>query len=344
MSKRYIIIGSIPTNDPKSYGGTTILVRQMLDYFNEHDKEYIFIQANWYSGKFAFFVNYLYILFMLLKNIMYADIVLANVARNGAYYVSPVLLLLTKIFRKRFVFRIFGGGLLASYKRSNWMKKMLLRYVIYHADILFFEPKYLVTHYKKILPNTYWFPNVRKQPTTKRVGSRKYEKRFMFLGQIQAEKGIDEILAASQILDSSYSIELYGSVMDSKYDDSMWRKYPNVHYRGELKPIEVYDVLAQHDILLLPSYREGYPGAIIEAFGVGLPVIATNLESIQEMVKDECGILIEVKEAVQLAEAMRSVEERDYEKMSRSASEKFGDFEYEKVYHNIVTICEKENG
>ena len=164
----------------------------------------------------------------------------------------------------------------------------------------------------------------------------------MFLGQIQPEKGINEILEASKMLDSSYSIELYGNIMDRKYNDMIWKEYPNVHYRGELKPTEVYEVLSKHDILLLPSHREGYPGAIIEAFSVGLPVIATNLESIQEMVTGECGILIDVDAVDQLVEAMRFVEQREYEKMSVSALEKFGDFEYEKVYQNIVTICEEE--
>lgn len=339
-----MIVGSVPTDDPKSYGGTTILVQQMLDYFDEHDKEYVFIQANQYSGRFAFFINYFYILYMLTKNIRHTDIVLVNVARNGAYYVSPVLLLLTKVFRKRFVFRIFGGGLKSSYKRSNFIKKSLLKYVIHNADILFFEPKYLVSYFKEIVPNAYWFPNIRRQPINKRDGSRKYEKKFMFLGQIQPEKGIDEILSASKMLDSDYYIDLYGNIMDSKYNDTIWEKYSNVHYCGELKPTEVYEVLSQHDVLLLPSYREGYPGAMIEAFSVGLPVIATNLESIQEMVTDECAILVDVNKADQLAQAMRSIEKREYAKMSASALEKFGDFEYEKVYQNIVTICEKGKG
>lgn len=342
MSKRYIIIGSIPTDDPKSYGGTTILVRQMLDYFSEHNKQYIFIQANWYAGRFALIINYIYILSMLFKNIKDTDIILANVASNGAYYLSPVLLFLAKLFRKRFVFRIFGGGLSVSYEKSNWMKRWLLEYVIYHSDILFFEPKYLVLYFKKMTSNAYWFPNIRRQPSVKRNKNREYKKRFIFLGHIQVEKGIDEILAAFQMLDSSYSIELYGSIMDKKYNDAIWIKYPNVHYRGKLKSEEVYDVLAECDVLVLPSYREGYPGAIIEAFAVGLPVIATRLESIQEMVTTECGLLIDVKNVNQLENAIRSVDNWDFEKMSRSALEKFEDFEYEKVYENIISICEKE--
>lgn len=336
-----MIIGSVPTKDPKSFGGTTILVQQMLEYFHEHNKEHIFIQSNKYYGRCAFCINFLYVLYVFFRNIRQVDIVLANVARNGAYFLSPVLLFLTKIFKKRFVFRLFGGSLLDHFSRSNRFKKMLLNYVFHHSDILFFEPKYLVAHFKQIVPNVFWFPNTRKVPTDIRDGDRKYGKKFIYLGQIRQGKGIDEILDASKLLDSSYSIELFGNIVEKKYDDALWSKYPNVKYCGELKPTEVYKVLSEHDVLLLPSEREGYPGVIIEAFSAGLPVIATALESIQEMVTDKCGILIEQKECNQLAQAMLSIEERTYRAMSLAAREKFDDFNYETVYRNVINVCEE---
>lgn len=343
MSKSYILVGSIPTNDPKSHGGTTILVQQMLDYFHEHHKDYIFIQTNWYSGKFASLINFLYVLYMFFKNIRQRDIVFANVARNGAYYLSPVLLFLTKLFKKQFVFRLFGGSLIDHFSRSNKLKKMLLSYVFYHSDILFFEPKYLVSHFKKIVSNVYWFPNTRKQSTYVRDSNRKYEKKFIYIGQIRQGKGIDEILEASKFLDSSYSIELYGTIVEKKYGNNIWNKYPNVEYCGEFKPIEVYKVLSEHDVLLLPSEREGYPGVIIEAFSVGLPVIATGLESIREMVTDNCAILVEVNEVTQLAEAMMSIKESEYKEMCSNALKKFEDFDYERVYQSVINVCEENS-
>jgi L-malate glycosyltransferase len=54
-----------------------------------------------------------------------------------------------------------------------------------------------------------------------------------------------------------------------------------------------YTLLAQSDIFLLPSDTEGLPLSIIEAMGVGLPCIATDVGGVSELiVNEETGLLI----------------------------------------------------
>ena len=65
---------------------------------------------------------------------------------------------------------------------------------------------------------------------------------------------------------------------------------------------------ARADVFLLPSYSEGMPMTIIEAMGAALPVIATRVGAIPEMVVDgETGVLIEAGSPEQLARAISTL-------------------------------------
>ena len=61
------------------------------------------------------------------------------------------------------------------------------------------------------------------------------------------------------------------------------------------------------DVFVLPSLAEGTPNGLIEAMAHGLPVIATWVGGIPDIVNAECGILIPPGDAEALAEAMLSL-------------------------------------
>jgi len=68
---------------------------------------------------------------------------------------------------------------------------------------------------------------------------------------------------------------------------------------------DVPDLLAASDIAALPSYQEGLPYAISEAMAASLPVVATRVGGVPEMIDDgESGYLIEPGDASALAERL----------------------------------------
>ena len=154
-------------------------------------------------------------------------------------------------------------------------------------------------------------------------------KKFVFIGHVHKEKGIDEILAASLYLDSSYSIDIYGSITDKKYNKDFFKSY-NVTYHGALNSEDVIKKLNTYDVLLLPSYKEGYPGVIIEAYSLGIPIISTNLRNIKEIVDPyETGILVNPGNVEKLIEAIHFFKKDNYTKMSQKAYKKFDIFDSE---------------
>jgi glycosyltransferase involved in cell wall biosynthesis len=63
--------------------------------------------------------------------------------------------------------------------------------------------------------------------------------------------------------------------------------------------------LAKSQVFVLPSYREGTPRSVLEAMAMEMPIITTNAPGCKETVVDgKNGFLVEVKNTVQLANAM----------------------------------------
>jgi glycosyltransferase involved in cell wall biosynthesis len=76
-----------------------------------------------------------------------------------------------------------------------------------------------------------------------------------------------------------------------------------VHFLGPRR--DVPDLLSAMDILVLPSHTEGFGRALVEAMAAGLPVIATRVGGMPEVVTDgENGLLIPPRDAGALAEAL----------------------------------------
>lgn len=59
------------------------------------------------------------------------------------------------------------------------------------------------------------------------------------------------------------------------------------------------------DVFVLPSFAEGTPNSIVEAMANGIPIIASDVGGIADMIGNDAGILVTAGDAVALAEAMR---------------------------------------
>jgi glycosyltransferase involved in cell wall biosynthesis len=71
---------------------------------------------------------------------------------------------------------------------------------------------------------------------------------------------------------------------------------------------DVPNILAAADVFALPSVYEGFPGAVIEAMALGLPVVASQLPTLREVVEDGgSGFLVRPRDPERLAEAIGRV-------------------------------------
>lgn len=133
-----------------------------------------------------------------------------------------------------------------------------------------------------------------------------------FVGRIVRSKGIHELFEAWEFLkaeSSSVHLLIVGAMegedpVDRSVLDRMTQD-PRVSITGHLEDVvPAYGVM---DLLVLPTYREGFGNVIIEAGAMGLPVVATNVTGCVDSVESgKTGILVPAKDASALATAIRA--------------------------------------
>jgi glycosyltransferase involved in cell wall biosynthesis len=108
---------------------------------------------------------------------------------------------------------------------------------------------------------------------------------------------------------------------------------------------KVQQTLSKYDVLLLPTFYagEGYPGAIIEAYSCGIPVIATAWRSIPEIVHKNSGILIPPHSSAALANAIDRLSDDAalYRSLSNGALAARDQFSSGHWQEQFVTLCER---
>jgi glycosyltransferase involved in cell wall biosynthesis len=81
-----------------------------------------------------------------------------------------------------------------------------------------------------------------------------------------------------------------------------------VHFLGLVEREYVYSMMLSSNMIVLASKEEGNPRVIIEAMASGLPIVATNVPGIKEMIKQgQTGLLITNQDSVHLANGIEFV-------------------------------------
>ncbi len=116
----------------------------------------------------------------------------------------------------------------------------------------------------------------------------------------------------------------------------------NIVFKGMIPYNEVAIQMQQSNALLLFSRNENMPCVILEALCCGLPVIATHVGGIPEVIDEHNGILVESENVQQLADAMIQMIERynsyNLPSISKNAIQKFN---YDAVAKQHIAIYEK---
>ena len=148
---------------------------------------------------------------------------------------------------------------------------------------------------------------------------------FGFIGRITRDKGINELLQAFQEIKKDCKLLIVGP-FEINNDPETLRAIQNakqdkrIIFHESVNEIEKY--YAALDVLLLPSYREGFGNVVIEAGAMGTPAIVSNIPGpIDAVVPDVTAKLVDVKNSTELKDAMLEIMSSDYVKMGISAKD-----------------------
>jgi glycosyltransferase involved in cell wall biosynthesis len=138
---------------------------------------------------------------------------------------------------------------------------------------------------------------------------------ILYIGHVGAEKGVFDLIRAIDELQKNGTIKVNVNIVGEELKNGEGKRAR--HLIGELGLNDFIHIYPPEygekkyrrfecaDILVLPSYHEGMPISIIEAMAAGLPIIATNIGGIPDLVKNNLtGILITPGDIAQLANAV----------------------------------------
>lgn len=125
---------------------------------------------------------------------------------------------------------------------------------------------------------------------------------FLYVGRLSPEKGITTLAGAA-----AHAPDSMVSVIGSGPEEGTLEAAENIVRLGFLSAEEVTQAMTRALCLVMPSlWYENFPRTLVEAFACGLPVIASRLGALAELVQDgETGLLFEPGNAEDLAAKMR---------------------------------------
>ena len=135
------------------------------------------------------------------------------------------------------------------------------------------------------------------------------ETRFLFVGRVMKEKGIEELFAAMERLwaeGHACTLDVLGTYEEdyaeriTRYVEAGWLRYHG--YQRDVRPF-----IRQAHCFVLPSWHEGMANTNLECAAMGRPVITSRIHGCMEAVREgESGLLCAPKDPESLYQAMRT--------------------------------------
>ena len=194
--------------------------------------------------------------------------------------------------------------------------------------------------------------SIKKFKKIKRTRHRK-SINLIFVGRIQKEKGINELIEAFLSLNDEnktidFSLDIVGPI-SVNYFDELKASYPSIikkiKFHGFIKfSDELLDLYDKADIYLLPSYHEGFPHTIWEAAARNLPIICTNVGGIGGLIDKSMVTFVEKKNVESLKNAINKLiySVNDTTKKSEKIFQFAKDYSVEESAKKLINWLESE--
>jgi glycosyltransferase involved in cell wall biosynthesis len=165
------------------------------------------------------------------------------------------------------------------------------------ADKIYFTPNAVDTH--KFNPQNLELPPDLKLNSDKPT--------ILFVGNLVAQKGVKYLLKAKKLINSDAVLLIVGDgPLRGELEDMVKKEgIDNVVFTGARR--DVGKIMPSAKVLVLPSVSEGFPITILEALSSGLPVVATRIGGVLEVIDQKVGIIVEPSDPTALAEAVDKI-------------------------------------
>ncbi len=183
-----------------------------------------------------------------------------------------------------------------------------------------------------------------KETARKKLNLSSNKKTLLFFGFIRAYKGLDLLIEAMNELDESYQLVIAGESYSSfepyqkQIDQNQFKNniHPHIRY---ISDEEVPLFFSAADACVLPYKSATQSGITSIAYHFELPMIATNVGGLQEMVKDnETGIIVNEPAAGTIAQGIQRFFNTDTDQLKNQIARKKTELSWEGFAESILEL------
>ena len=308
---KILVIGPSPE---KSKGGMATVISEIKND-KELNKEFdIDIFESYIDGNIivrTIYCIYAYLKFYFTKRNY--DIYHIHAASRGSTFRKGYYVYAAKKWGKKVIFHIHGAQYMEFYTELSEQKKRSVFNILHKADMVIA----LSDEWKNIFDTAFGLNNcvvlengiVVTQYKESIVDVKKYRYSFLALGRLGKRKGTYDLIKAVQLAKENVpNIKVYlaGDGDIEKVKEIIKEKdlEKNLVVVGWIDLNEKLKLLKMVSTVVLPSYNEGLPMAILEGMAAGKGIISTRVGAIPEVISDRNGILIQPGDIKALAKAL----------------------------------------
>lgn len=251
-----------------------------------------------------------------------APLVHVHSASRASFWRKSVVCLMARLAGRPYLLHLHGGAFARFYHlECGAFARRFVRSVLAHAALVLAVSEHWRAELERIcpqakvevLPNAVALPPpeaCRARGTACEAGA---ARRILFLGQLHAEKGVLDLVRAFARIAGRFPHALLVCAGPGPHAgiEALARELgvaERVHCPGWLEGEKKRRAFAEADVFVLPSYAEGLPMALLEAMSHRVPVIASPVGGIPQVVRDgENGLLVPAGDVAGLAHALAAV-------------------------------------
>jgi glycosyltransferase involved in cell wall biosynthesis len=164
------------------------------------------------------------------------------------------------------------------------------------------------------------------------------QRRVLFVGRLDRQKGVDILFDAMRLLDGKAFALIVGASVVA--DDGPTALPPNVCIVGWLGRDQIAAYYAAADVVLISSRWEAFSLVAVEAMRAGCAVVASAVGGLRDVVADGVtGVLVAPESATALAAAVERLTDAELQAMGRAGRERYERcFRIERVADELETL------
>ncbi|NBT47510.1 MAG: glycosyltransferase [Actinobacteria bacterium] len=240
-----------------------------------------------YTPKLVFFIAYL----IMSK----PKLVHVNLASKGSPIRKYPYVLVTRLFRIKIITQLHSGrfdsDLMSVTSNSIW--RIVTKQILGFSEKIIFinrnQMKTLIENRFSTARQSYFLPNHVHLPLLGETRNKFKTFDAVYIGRFSVEKGARELIGAlDEMPGDARNIAIVGRIELGGYSAGKEVKIGKheVTFFGQVPHLNAMEILESSKILLLPSHSENFPMVILEAFARGIPVIATSVGEIPNIIEN----------------------------------------------------------